>query len=240
MRRINMIKLNQKGLEELRKDNKEMATNLEKYVAEIQHSLYVSEDCTIWVEDPSLIEVFNRLPFGRVRYKGNPQSYGDMLCQIISRYAKAKGVNHVIVDNEFQESDSSLYASCEVWIMTANFFFTTLFATFKDLNFPTNELEEFASAVGFTFKIKNTKKNSNKYDLSAFKQKQLDLQEYTCLGHVYDYFPEYAKTGAFYRGFIFEVKPDLKIVAHNIGNGYYSFLCEATKKDMEKFLNEEY
>lgn len=148
-----MITLKPEGLNELRKKGMQAANTLEDFVANIKIPLYKGENCTIWVEDEKIVAMYNRLSEYQIFHQDRLITLGEMLCRLIDTYAKMSEVENIVVDTQKQASDNWIYSKCGVWIMTANYFFTTLYAAFQLRGFSTTELETFAKETGFSFEI---------------------------------------------------------------------------------------
>jgi hypothetical protein len=146
-----MIQLNQRGLEELSQSDYEGSLYLKEYVSTIKVKLDTFKDCTFWVEDETVKLLFDSLP------EGNQNRFRNkfMLLQIFSIQAKQLGVKHIIVDSTYSKSDNWIYEKCGVWIMTANYFFTMLYAAVKEINITVavDELDVWSQDHGFTFDI---------------------------------------------------------------------------------------
>lgn len=148
-----MIILKQEGLVELRKKGLNAANTLEHFVANINIPLYKGENCTIWVEDKAIIEMYNSLSEYQIFHEDKLVTLGEMLCRLFDAYAKMSMIENIVVDTQIQASDNWIYYKCGVWIMTANYFFTTLYAAFQVRGFSTIELDKFGKKHGFSFKL---------------------------------------------------------------------------------------
>lgn len=63
------------------------------------------------------------------------------------------------------------------------------------------------------------------------------LDGFKNIGHVWDVFPKYKEGGYFYRSWVFEKRQGeevIRIVLHDDGNQWCSFVCEATEEAMDK------
>lgn len=154
-----MITLNETGLSELKTKSFEEAYKLKKFVSKITHKLYKGNNCTFWAEDETTSSAFKSLSEYKVLFNNELVSYGEMLCQILDVYAGDTGMKNIIVDNNFQWSNTWIYEECGVWIMTTNYFFTILLVTFYYREFPTEHLEKFAKEHGFSFDIQGEGEN---------------------------------------------------------------------------------
>jgi hypothetical protein len=146
-----MIQLNQRGLEELSQSDYEGSLFLEEYLSTIKVKLGTFKDCTFWVEDETIKLIIDSLPEGSQNRFRNK----FMLFQIFFIQAKQLGVKHIIVDSTFSKSDNWIYEKCGVWIMTANYFFTMLYAAVKEihLSVAVDELDAWSQEKGFKFDI---------------------------------------------------------------------------------------
>ncbi len=145
--------LNNEGLKVFRQQNSEEASNLENFVSTIKEQLYQGKNCTIWIENDTILDVFNQLTEYKAFRENELVSLGDILCDILDVYVSMMGVKNIIVDSNFERSNNWVYANCEVWIMTANYFFTTLFLAVQSRYTSTKQLEAFAKANGFSFDV---------------------------------------------------------------------------------------
>lgn len=148
-----MIALNEAGFNQLKIKSFEEANTLQTFVSGITNHLYVGENCTIWSEDESVTNAFMNLCEYKVLYNNELITCGEMLCRILDIYVAGMGLKNIVVDNTFRYSDNWIYEGCGVWIMTANYFFTTLLVAFKSREFPTEQLEKFAKEHEFSFEV---------------------------------------------------------------------------------------
>jgi hypothetical protein len=108
---------------------------------------------TIWAENETVVNALNEFCSISVRHKTEGEiPLVQLLSQVLSMNFKGK-YEHVIIEDTLNESLSWEYPSSQLILVNLCWFFSLGYCIFKEKNWNTKELDEFAEKFNFKYEV---------------------------------------------------------------------------------------